>query len=43
MFTGIVEEVGSVRAIEASERVARLDVEARRHDRGCGPSAAASR
>jgi riboflavin synthase len=29
MFTGIVEEVGSVRAIEASERVARLDVEAR--------------
>ena len=29
MFTGIVEEVGSVRAIEAGDRVARLDVEAR--------------
>jgi riboflavin synthase len=29
MFTGIVEEVGSIRAIERSERLARLEIEAR--------------
>jgi riboflavin synthase len=29
MFTGIVEEVGSIRAIELGERVARLEIEAR--------------
>jgi len=29
MFTGIVEEVGSIRAIERSERLARLELEAR--------------
>jgi riboflavin synthase len=29
MFTGIVEEVGAIRAIERGERVARLEVEAR--------------
>jgi riboflavin synthase len=29
MFTGIVEEVGSIRAIEVGERVARLEIEAR--------------
>ena len=29
MFTGIVEEVGAIRAIERSERLARLEIEAR--------------
>jgi riboflavin synthase len=29
MFTGIVEEVGAIRAIELGERVARLEIEAR--------------
>ena len=29
MFTGIVEEVGSIRAIERSEQLARLEIEAR--------------
>jgi len=29
MFTGIVEEIGSIRAIEQSPKVARLEIEAR--------------
>jgi len=29
MFTGIVEEVGSIRAIEQRPQVARLEIEAR--------------
>jgi len=29
MFTGIVEEIGAIRAIERGERLARLEVEAR--------------
>ncbi len=29
MFTGIVEEVGAIRAIEQNPKVARLEIEAR--------------